>query len=192
MRRRSRITSYNVCYTKLLRLDQFPAHFLVRLVNGDLMAEQAQLPGGREPAGPAADDRHPLAGARLRRRGGCVEGEAAEFLHRHRVVEELTGAGVHAEIGADFAADRAGEGGVVQDQFEGFLDLPLAQQLDALLGRDCRGAGGLAGGAVLLVLPVRDLQPVVAAVDQAGDMIVVVLDDVAEDAAIDPFSYNFV
>ena len=113
-------------------------------------------------------------------------GEAAELLHRHRVVDEAPGAGVHAEVGADLAADAGREGGIVEDQLQRLLNLPLAQQVDAVLGGDRRRAGRLARCAVALILPVGNLQPVLAGVDQPGDPGVVVLDDVAEDPARHP------
>ncbi len=117
-------------------LTQLAADFAVGFVDGDGMAGEGELPGGGETARAAADDRDLLAAGRLGRRRSGFEGEAAELLHRHRMVDEAAAAGIHAEVGADLAADRAGEGGVAQNQFQRLLDLPLTQQVDAILGRD--------------------------------------------------------
>ena len=151
------------------------------------MTGQAQLPGGGKPSRATADDGHGLAAVDLRAGGFGFQGQATQFLHGDRVIEKLAGTGIHAQVGTDLAANAGRKGRIVQDQFQGFLDFALAQQFDAFLGRDGRRAGSLAGGAILFVLPMGDFEAVVAAVDQAGDMQVVVLDHIAEDAAFHPF-----
>ena len=76
----------------------------------------------------------PVSGFFSRRRRFL--GELAQFLHGHRMVDELAAAGILAQVGADLAADAGRERGIGQYQLQRFLDLALAQQVDAVLGRD--------------------------------------------------------
>ena len=68
----------------------------------------------------------------------------------------LAGAVLHAEIGAQVAADRGRKGGVRERQIHGFLHLSLADQLPPLPDGDPRRTVGLTGRKVFFVFPEGD------------------------------------
>jgi len=139
-----------------------PAEPVLRLVDRDRVATQAQVVGGRQARRPTADDADRRAGGRRDRAVGLVpDGAAAEALHaepfadkalqradRDRRVERAAPARRLAGGGADAPADRREGVGLAGDQ----VGVPVA----ALGDRGHVGAGvGVyrAGGAARLVLP---------------------------------------
>ena len=139
------------------RLGDLSPEPLARIVDDRFMALHPELPGDREPRRAAADDGDLHAGGRRRRRDGRLQaGPAEERRIDRRKIGLLAGAVLHAEVGAQVAADRCRKGGVLEGKVHGFLHLPLADQLPPLLDGDPRRAVGLAGRKVFRVFPQGD------------------------------------
>ncbi len=131
------------------------------------VALHPELPGGRKPRRAAADDGDLHARGRRRLRDGRLKaGPAEERRIDRREVGLLAGAVLHAEVGAQVAADRRRKGGVLEGEVHGFLHLSLADQLPPLLDGDPRRAVGLAGRKVFRVLPEGDEAAQIARRDQ--------------------------
>ena len=121
------------------------------------MALHPELPGDRQSRRPAADDGNFPTGGRRRRRDDRLEAGPAEKRHIDRwKIGLLTGATLHAEIGAEVAADGGREGGVRKRQIHGLLHLSITDQLPPPLNGDSRRAMGLARGEVFFIFPKRD------------------------------------
>ncbi len=155
------------------------------LEDGHLVPAQGQLPGRRKTADARPDDGVFFAGRRGNGRGGKFHRIPAQRADQDGIIDLLAGAGSHAGIGTGCAADRSGERVVLPDKFQRFVQFALAEQVDAILGRDADRAGRLAGRVEGGIAPDRRIGPVCPGRDQRRDL-AGVFDDIPEQPAGDP------
>ena len=166
-------------------LFQLATHALSLVIDRDAVAQEGQLPGGREPRHAAAYHSNLLARSLSSLRCRQESTLIAKVTNLDWLIDSAAGTAFHAGVGADRAADRTREGRVFEFQLESLIQLALTDEIVALLGRNARGAGEFAGSCKFRIVPGRNPQ----SVKTRGKGVVhleVIMADIGEDAALHP------